>query len=214
MPAIANNEPVLLWTGRAMLDGRASIPAHADAIVIIAGLGGTFHHERLRGLAARLNDEGFGALIADVLTPDEQQFDARTGHFRVDTDFLAERIGGVIQWVRKDELTRNLPVGIFATSEVAAAAILAAEKNPLFALTLVNPRIDHVRTRLSSIQVPALLLVDDVMPRHLPLAQLPGTVHVQTIPGIASLLDDDLAADTVARHATEWFRQYVPALVG
>jgi putative phosphoribosyl transferase len=207
MSYIANNEPVLLWTGRAMLDGRASIPAHADGIVIIAGLGGTFHHERLRGLAARLNDEGFGALIADVLTPDEQQFDARTGHFRVDTGFLAERIAGLIQWVRKDELTRNLPVGIFGTSDVAAASIVAAEKTPLFALALVDPRIDHVRAKLSSIDIPTLLLIDHVQ------SQLPPAVHAESVPGVASLLDDDDVADAVAGHTTEWFRQYVPALV-
>jgi hypothetical protein len=30
---------------------------------------------------------------------------------------------------------------------------------------------------------------------------------------VASLLDDDDVADAVAGHTTEWFRQYVPALV-
>ena len=162
---IAHNEPVLLWTGRAMLDGRASIPGRSDAIVLIAGLGGTFHHERIRGIAARLNDEGFATIIADILTPDEQQFDARTGHFRVDTDFLAERIGGVIDWMKHDELTRDLPVYIVAITHVASAAAVAASRT-----------------------------------------------QTALVPDVASILDDDVAAETVAAHVTEWIRMHMPVL--
>ncbi len=206
---IANNEPVLLWTGRAMLDGRATIPAQADAVVLIAGLGGTFHHERLRGIASRLNAEGFATLIADILTPDEQQFDARTGHFRVDVSFLAERLGGVLRWMHRSELTSNLPIGVFAMADTAAASIGAAEKNPLFALTLVNPRLDQIRPRLATMVVPALLLVQDTPS----LVGLPQSVRVANVPSACALLDEDVVAEAVAHHATEWFRQQVPALV-
>ncbi|HSP16572.1 MAG TPA: hypothetical protein VLV78_17640 [Thermoanaerobaculia bacterium] len=209
---IADNEPVLLWTGRAMLDGRASIPGRSDAIVLIAGLGGTYHHERIRGIAARLNDEGFATIIADILTPDEQQFDARTGHFRVDLEFLAERIGGVIGWMKRDELTRDLPIAIFATADAAAASVIAAMKNPVFSMALANLRIEQVRTRMATLAVPTLILIDEVPPRHLPLADLPETVHVESIPALGSLLDDDLAAETVARHLVEWYRLHVPSL--
>jgi hypothetical protein len=205
---IALNEPVLLWTGRAMLDGRASIPGRSDAIVLIAGLGGTFHHERIRGIAARLNDEGFATIIADVLTPDEQQFDARTGHFRVDTEFLAERVGGVIGWMKHDELTRDLPIAVFATADAAAAAVIAASRNSVFSLALVNPRIEPMRTRLGEATVPTLLLVDDTA-----VSGMPESVHVERVPGLASILDDDVAAETVATHVTEWIRMHMPAPV-
>jgi putative phosphoribosyl transferase len=203
---IADNEPVLLWTGRAMLDGRASIPGRSDAIVLIAGLGGTFHHERIRGIAARLNDEGFATIIADILTPDEQQFDARTGHFRVDVEFLAGRIGGVVNWMKHDELTRDLPISIFATADAAAAAVIAASRNPVFSLALVNPRIEPMRTRLSEATVPTLLLVDDTT-----VSGMPESVHVERVPGLGSILDNDVAAETVATHVTEWVRMHMPA---
>ncbi len=195
-----------------MLDGRASIPGRCDAIILIAGLGGTFHHERIRGIAARLNDGGFATLIADILTPDEQQFDARTGHFRVDLEFLAERIAGVIGWMKRDELTRNLPIAIFATADAAAASLLAAMKNQVFSVALVNPRIDQVRARIGGLTVPTLILIDEIPPRHLPLSEIPQTVHVESIPALAALLDDDLAAETVARHVGEWFRMHLPAM--
>ncbi len=210
MPSfIANNEPVLLWTGRAMLDGRATVPAQADAVVLIAGLGGTFHHERLRGIASRLNAEGFATIIADVLTPDEQQFDARTGHFRVDVAFLAQRLGAILRWMNRSELTRNLPMGILAMADTGAASVVAAEKNALFALTLVHPRMEQIRPRLASMVVPTLLLVQD----NPSIVELPRSVQVANVASVCTLLDDDAVAETVARLATEWFRQHVPALV-
>ncbi len=103
---LKQNEPVLIWTGKAMLDGVLTVPHHAEGLIIITGLGGTSHHVRIRSIAAEFERDRFATLIADVLTPDEQQFDERTKHFRVDTPFLASRIHDIATWTRTDAATR------------------------------------------------------------------------------------------------------------
>src|SRR5437588_9302168 len=46
------------------------------------GIGGMLHHDGIRALAAHFHDNGFATLMADLLTSDEQQFDARTRTFK------------------------------------------------------------------------------------------------------------------------------------
>ncbi len=77
---IKQEEPVLIWTGNVMLDGRLTIPRDAEGLIVIPALGGSFHHALVRSMTSYLEGEGFAVLAADLLTSDEQQFDTRTGH--------------------------------------------------------------------------------------------------------------------------------------
>ncbi|HEX9160187.1 MAG TPA: hypothetical protein VF980_00655 [Thermoanaerobaculia bacterium] len=210
---IKHDEPVLIWTGRAMLDGVMTVPRTAEGLVVIVGLGGTFHHQPIRAIASEFHDERFATLIADVLTGDEQQFDSRTGHFRLDTALLTSRIRDIVEWAQSEETTRALPVALFAGAATAAACISASEQVTLFAMTLNAPRFDAVRDWLPALAVPTLFLFDHrpTFENMCELTQNQCVTSVVTVPGASSLIDNDLAAAMAARESVSWFSENVPA---
>ena len=211
---IRKDEPVLIWTGRAMLDGVLNVPQRSSALVVIAGLAGTFHHDPIRSIARRFQGDGFATLIADVLSADEQQFDKRTGHFRVDTPFLASRICEIVEWAASEEATGGLPIALFAGTGTAAACVEAAADLSLFALTLIGPKFDMIRGQLPTLDTPTLLVFD-----HAPtidelseVARSPLISSVMTVPGISAITDNDLAADAAARESLKWYDEHRPAM--
>jgi putative phosphoribosyl transferase len=208
------DEPVLIWTGSAMLDGALTVPQHAAGLILIAGLGGTYHHDRVRSVAIAFRQERFAALIADLLTADEQQFDTRTGHFRVDTRFIASRVCDIVEWAKREPATKDLPVALFAGSGVAAACIVASRDLDLFAMSVSAARFETVREHLAGVAIPTLLLFD-----HAPSFAQSGEIakslwatSVITIPGVSSMLDNDLVAEAAAHESGAWFREHAPPL--
>ncbi len=206
---ILHEQPVLIWTGKDMLDGRLSLPRRPEGIVLISGLGGTFHHASIRSLARRLVADGYGTVIADLLTPDEQQFDARTGHYRMDTTLLAQRMDQIVQWIRHNETTSDLPVAIVATSATTSAAAQAASKGLRpFAMVLNTPRLEVIRHLLEKIDVPTLVLMDEPSAFRLESKNLGQAGRVEVVRGVSSLLEDDEVSDEVATESVLWFRRH------
>jgi putative phosphoribosyl transferase len=210
------DEPVLIWTGKAMLDGVLTVPEHAAGLILIAGLGGTYHHDGVRSIATVFQQERFAALIADLLTADEQQFDTRTGHFRVDTRFVASRVRDVVEWAKREPATKGLPVALFAGGGAAAACIVASRDLDLFAMSVSTPRLETVREHLAGVAVPTLLLFDHApsLAQSHELAKGPRVTCVITIPGVSSMLDHDIVAEAAARESGAWFRDHAPVLTG
>lgn len=208
------DDPVLIWTGKAMLDGVLTVPEHAAGLILIAGLGGTYYHDRVRSVAAAFRQERFAALIADLLTADEQQFDKRTGHFRVDTRFVASRVRDVVDWAKREPATKDLPVALFAGGSAATACMVASRDLDLFAMSLSAPRFETVREHLAGVAIPTLLLFDHApsLAQSGELAKAPWVTSVITIPGVSSMLDNDLVAEAAARESGAWFREHAPAL--
>lgn len=153
---LMHDEPVLIWTGGTMLDGRLTVPREAHGVVLLAGLMRTWSEPALRAFATRLHVAGFGTLLADLLTPEEQQIDARTGHLRLDTQFLSERITDVTRWLAQSGQTREIPVAILGNDDTSAAALLAAATGVPFFAVIVHGAIEP-----DSFDVPVLSL-DDV----------------------------------------------------
>ena len=81
-------------------------------------------------VATRLNQRRFGTLLADLLTAEEGEHDARTGALRFDIPLLSRRMAGLTDWAGEDEATTGRPVGLFGASTGAAAALIAAAARP------------------------------------------------------------------------------------
>ena len=140
---VTRDQPVLIWTGEVALDGLMSVPRESEAVVLIAGLVSTPSQPGYRALAARLHEADFATVIADLLTPEEQQFDSRTGHFRLDLPFLSNRVRQIARWIEKNDETGDLPLAFFGTSVAGTAGILATASGAVFhSLVLNRPRID------------------------------------------------------------------------
>lgn len=201
-------EPVLIWTGRAMLDGRLTVPEDAPAVVILAGLADTAHDANFRHTAALMHAEGLATITVDLLTADERQFDARTGHFRHDIVLLGDRIRDVLRWLPRVELARNLPVMLFSSGTIAAAAIIVAAtfRHDFEALLLVSARTDLAGESVRRVQAPTLLVVPDT---DLPLLRMNRDAESEMTTESKLVVIPD-TGDAAARAAVTWALLHAP----
>ena len=215
---VTRDQPVLIWTGEVALDGLMSVPRESEAVVLIAGLVSTPSQPGYRALAARLHEADFATVIADLLTPEEQQFDSRTGHFRLDLPFLSNRVRQIARWIEKNDETGDLPLAFFGTSVAGTAGILATASGAVFhSLVLNRPRIDLAGEAAHRVEAPILLLQDADHFAVRALRADGGTLsaphRLDIVPGAADILQDVAAAESIASHAVGWYRVNTPQLV-
>ena len=111
-------------TRHVRLTARFVRPAGATAVVVFAhGSGSSRHSPRNRYVAEVLNRAGFGTLLLDLLTEDEEH----DRHNVFDIVLLAGRLRAATTWVRRETA---LPVCYFGASTGAAAALEAAAGDP------------------------------------------------------------------------------------
>ena len=210
---------VRLAFDRVQLDGTLEIPPHAAGLVLFAhGSGSSRHSPRNRHVAQALQQGGLATLLFDLLTRNEEQADAYSGHLRFDIDFLAARLRLATQWAAQNDQTASLRIGYFGASTGAAAALIAAT-DPSFDIGAVvsrGGRPDLAGDALSRVRAPTLLIVggaDDVVIELNQQAfdQLTGKKHLEIIPGAGHLFEEPGALDTVAQLATRWFAEHLPA---
>src|SRR5438552_6811798 len=99
---------------RTTLEGNLVTPAHARGMVVFAhGSGSSRHSPRNRYVAEVLQTAGLATVLADLLTPEEEQYDARTARLRFDIGLLATRVIAFTDWVDEHEAVVGLPIGLF-----------------------------------------------------------------------------------------------------
>jgi dienelactone hydrolase len=132
-----------------------------------------------------------------------------------DIPFLAERLLAAIRFVGGLEQTRHLPLGLFGASTGAAAALLAAAREPRVAAVVSRGgRPDLAGRRLGAVRAPTLLIVggDDgqvlaLNQRALP--ELAGEKRLAVIPGATHLFEEPGTLEEAARLAAEWFARHL-----
>jgi hypothetical protein len=214
---LSQDAPVLIWTGTEVLDGRLTVPQTAPGVVMIASLGGTNHHDGYRALAQHLNLNGYATLMVDLLTPDEQQVDARTGHFRSDLTLLAMRIVSASRWLEKEPATEDLPQAFAASNVIASAGALASANGAFdaFAMILVAPRLDLVRDVLAQLAAPLLIVGDSGTFNHVSerdIFMLRCERRVVHVENVTPFLEDPAARARVLDRAVEWLLVHEPAV--
>ena len=76
------------------------LPAQPAGVVLFAhGSGSSRHSPRNVAVARTLNDRGLGTVLVDLLTPVEDEVDARTAELRFDIGLLASRLAGIVDWL-------------------------------------------------------------------------------------------------------------------
>ena len=205
--------------GEVSLDGDLDLPDGARGIVLFAhGSGSSRLSPRNRHVARLLNEAGLATLLVDLLTPEEEAFDARTARLRFDIDLLAERLVEVTDWLGDRAETRGLRRGYFGASTGAAAALVAAAARPQVVHALVSRggRPDLAGPALPLVRAPTLLIAggEDVAVIELnrrALAQLRTEADLAIVPGATHLFEEPGALDEVARLARQWFERYLIA---
>ncbi|HKW12092.1 MAG TPA: alpha/beta fold hydrolase [Gemmatimonadaceae bacterium] len=216
-PTLSTDErAVRIPIGRVTLEGDLIVPAHPRAVVLFAhGSGSSRFSARNKHVAAQLREHGFGTLLIDLLTPNEDAIDERTAEYRFDIARLAERLVGAVDWLRTEPATSTLPVAIFGASTGGGAALVAAAERPdrVAAVVSRGGRPDLAGAALGRVPSPTLLIVggndEQVLElNRAALTQLRATTRLDVVPGATHLFEEPGALDEVARLAAEWIETY------
>jgi putative phosphoribosyl transferase len=199
-----------------VLEGDLVVPEGAAGVVVFAhGSGSGRQSPRNRQVASTLNEAGFGTLLVDLLTAEEDEIDRVTGEYRFDIPMLAGRLSAAIDWLRQGE-TARLSIGVFGASTGAAAALVAAAARPEQVAAVVSRggRPDLAGSELSRVRAPTLLIVGgaDLAVLELnrkALEQLQTEKELVVIPGAGHLFEEPGALEQVATLAAAWFSRYV-----
>lgn len=208
-------EAVHIPAGKVHLEGNLVIPFHAQSLLLFAhGSGSSRHSIRNRFVAGALREGHMGTLLFDLLSPDEEVIDLETTHLRFDIALLAERLMHAIDWVRQNESTKNLTLGLFGSSTGAAAALVAAAHRPdqVGAVVSRGGRPDMAGSALPQVTAPTLLIVGGadgpvITLNRQAFDELRCEKVLQTIPRATHLFEEPGALEEVARLAREWFVQ-------
>jgi putative phosphoribosyl transferase len=203
--------------GSATLEGNLAIPEAARGVVLFAhGSGSSRRSPRNRYVARLLNDAKLATLLVDLLTPDEEAIDMRTGHLRFDIGLLAERLIDATDWLTELAETAPLRVGYFGASTGGGAALVAAAARPeaVGAVVSRGGRPDLAGPALERVRAPALLIVGGndlavIEMNRAALARIRAEKRLVIVPGATHLFEEPGALDEVARLAREWFLRHL-----
>jgi putative phosphoribosyl transferase len=213
----AAQQSVAIATAGATLEADVVVPEPALGVVLFAhGSGSGRHSPRNRYVAGELQKAGLATVLADLLTPQEEQVDAQTGALRFDISLLGERLVALTDWLVTQERTADLGVGLFGASTGAAAALVAAAKRPASVGAAVSRggRPDLAGGLLRLVRQPVLLIVGERDPTVLDLnrramQELGGETTLAIVPAASHLFEEPGALEQVARLAREWFLDHL-----
>lgn len=204
---------VVVTAADAVLSARVTVPRRPVGLVLVPAGGGT-RSSRVpspslgNAVETALVQRGFAVLRTDccATAPDGAE----------GIPLVADRLVAMTRWARSSRPTAGLPIGCFATSTVAAAALLVAAEpdSAVSAVVSSGGRPDLVRSCAPSVTAATLLIVGGADPVALdhngsvePLLRCPRGLEV--IGGAGNRFAEPGALDQVVELAVGWFRRYV-----
>ncbi|MBV9104148.1 MAG: hypothetical protein JO060_11215 [Candidatus Eremiobacteraeota bacterium] len=190
-----------------------TVPPNARGVIAFAhGSGSSRFSPRNQFVAGALNEAGFATLLADLLTPVEDELDRQTGSLRFDIGLLSSRFGAAACWLRNRQRLRELPMGYFAASTGAAAALIAAADEPAWVSSIVSRggRPDLASERLREVRAPVLLIVGERDTQVLDLNRtalhrLNAASRLSVVPRATHLFEEPSTLDEVVSLTLAWF---------
>jgi dienelactone hydrolase len=200
-----------------VLEADVAVPEDARGTVLFAhGSASSRHSPRNRYVAEELHEARLATVLADLLTPEEEQFDARTAALRFDVPLLAGRVTALTDWVAEHAPTAGPPIGLFGASTGAAAALVAAAGRPHRVRAVVSRggRPDLAGQTLRLVRQPTLLVVGGRDPtvrdlNRAAMQELAGAASLEVVPAATHLFAEPGALERVAALARDWFARYL-----
>jgi putative phosphoribosyl transferase len=202
--------------GSVHLPGTLVVPHAADFLVLCVHNSGQWRRNpRNHYFTHLLRQSGYATLLLDLLTPEEEEFDARLGRMRFNTDLLAARLKSAVDWTRDYAATRALKLGLFGAGNAANTVLLAAAERPqaIDSIVICNgPLLSLVSLALPHIQIPTLLIAgaanQPAVDLHREtLAQLAGMKQLAMIPDAVRPFEESGAIEEVARLSHQWYKR-------
>ena len=206
-------ETVNIPIDEVQLAGTLRLPEQAEGIVLFAhGSGSSRFSPRNRYVAAVLERAGLATMLIDLLSEREEREDSRTGALRFDIPLLSDRLLAATAYLRANEDTATLPLGLFGASTGAGAALLAASGRPELVNAVVSRggRPDLAGKALRHVSAPTLLIVGERDKVVLNLneqaaADLAGECRIEIVAGATHLFEEPGTLEVVAALARDWF---------
>jgi putative phosphoribosyl transferase len=213
------------------LQGDLTIPKDAKGIVLFAhGSGSSRHSPRNNYVAEALNNDGLATVLADLLTPEEEETDVRIQKIqckipglvlnKFNIKLLASRLIAITNWVLQNSNTQNLTLGYFGASTGSATALVAAASTQyqeiVAALVSRSGRpdlagVDYLRL----VKAPTLFIVGgndykQVIDWNKNALKDLGSEKKKlvVVPNASHLFEEPGTLEEVARVASGWFRCY------
>ena len=195
------------------LEGELTFPGDASGVVAFAhGSGSSRHSPRNQFVARELQQAGLATLLLDLLEEEE----AADRHKVFDIELLALRLLAAARWLGDNPSSRSLALGYFGASTGAAAALLAAARDPgrVSAVVSRGGRPDLAMRWLPQVKAPTLLIVgEDDEPvlqwNRDALECLTVEKELVVVPRATHLFEEPGALEEVARHACRWFARHL-----
>ncbi|MFO0879333.1 MAG: dienelactone hydrolase family protein [Gemmataceae bacterium] len=195
------------------LEGWLTVPSPARGAVAFAhGSGSGRFSPRNQFVAEALNQAGLATLLLDLL----EEREAADRRHVFDISLLANRLLLAAFWLEQQPATQGLSLGYFGASTGAAAALVAAAREPRLVSAVVSRggRPDLAGGLLPQVQAPTLLIVggeDDVVVdlNTQALHDLVCPRELIVIPGATHLFPEPGALEEVANLAARWFIRYL-----
>lgn len=198
------------------LEGNFDLPAKTTKkfVIFAHGSGSSRLSPRNKQVADFLRKAGFGTLLFDLLTEEEDQ----NYENRFDIGLLTDRLEAATHWVIEQFGAESIRIGYFGASTGAAAALKAGGKlgsKTIRAIVSRGGRPDIVMSDLPKVDAPTLLIVgerdEEVLGLNkMALEQLRSpNKQLVIIPTATHLFEEPGALANVAQHAADWFGKYL-----
>ena len=213
---ISYEKEVIIAIDGLRLMGNLLLPQDAKAIIIFShGSGSSRFSQRNQGVAKQLQPHGFGTLLLDLLTPEED----KDYQNRFDIALLKERLIAATIWLKKLPAVMNTPIGYFGASTGAASALkAAADLADIFAVVSRGGRPDLAMEDLPRVNAPTLLIVGSLDHQVIKYNQdayqrLKCEKHLEIVEGASHLFEEPGKLEKVGELALMWFTGHIPAIM-
>ncbi|MGK7389428.1 MAG: dienelactone hydrolase family protein [Candidatus Cyclobacteriaceae bacterium M2_1C_046] len=206
-------EKVDINIGDRSLEGNLNIPDNPRGLVIFShGAGSSRLSPRNRNVAEQLNKNGYGTLLFDLLTNQEDQIYAN----RFDIELLTKRLMSATKWVREQDRISDLDIAFFGASTGAASALKATarlEQGDVKTVISRGGRPDLAIGELDKVKCPVLLIIGGldtpVIDMNHSAAEDLENHHIEIVPGATHLFEEPGKLEEVAGHVNKWLDKHM-----
>ncbi len=207
------------------IEGNLVIPDNPIGVVVFAhGSGSSRSSKRNQMISERLNKSRIATLLVDLLSCEEQEFDAQLEKMtfkipgavlnKFNILLLTQRLSMVTDWIMNHESLSNLKIGYFASSTGGAAALIASAEKPVKSITIRSGRTDLVDNNpLGQIIYPCLFIVGskeksllDISKQTIKKLRNAKEKELSIIQNASHLLEEEGSMRDVVQVATRWIK--------